>query len=604
MQNVENESQEDAIKKYLTLKTNGNHYPVSENAEPPPYIQEPMHGDYETSAIIMAAYERESQSMSIDDEIEMAALEVKKVEKSLTTSQKKEKEIWQKASILGCCGAKIIASERIDYLNILEKRWWFEPRSISDSSSYVPNFNLIHTCKNPVVDMARALADNIQFPVNTAYLHGLGVIASLTVRNFKIAYWDSNELIPCNLYVVTSQPPSSGKSGINNGFTKHARILIAEKNEKNRARRTLLKSKLDKEMKAAEKLTQNYEIEQALKSIERISEELSLIAEYNYGLNDVTPEAAEDLASKQGGVVTIVSAESFGVKTILGELYANGAPNNNFFLSGWDGEHVGSARITRPGFSGFAFVSIAVLAQDPTFDSILASAGKDSGGISERFLLGREPRMAGNRKSKDRKPIEYEVKRRYNKLVENILSQSNFVLRMSPESLEEINKIKDWYDDQCAIGKKYSSDMMMGIVGKADKQIHKLAAILHVCSEWAEGGTKSEIIPPIRVHQAFLIFKECVKVYEVIADNRGVEGQKTHIEAVVKVLRKMANDRDPKLKIKLSSFRDKIKNNKQLKRENFTDFLRAELLPQMEAMNYLVFDELNEIIYINPLLKE
>lgn len=564
-----------------------------------------LSADYETSAIILAAYDREAKTiMSIDDEIAQAAMEVRAVEKTLTHSQKKEQEVWQKATVLGCSAAKVITNERIEFLNILDRKWWFEPKIIAEGSSYVPNLNLINTCKNPVVDMAHALAGNIQFPVNTAYLHGLGVIASLTVRNFSIGYWDSVETIPCNLYVVTSQPPSSGKSGINNGFTNHARILISEANEKNRSRRTLLKSKLDKEMKAAEKLTNNFEIEQALKSIERIEEELSIIAEYTYGLNDVTPEAAEDLAGRQGGVVTVVSAESFGVKTILGELYANGTPNNNFFLSGWDGEHVGSARITRQGFSGFAYVSIAVLAQDPTFDSILASAGKDSGGISERFLLGREPRMAGNRKSKDRKPIDYEVKKRYNKLIENILSQGRVTLRMEPESLAEINKIKDWYDDQCAIGKKYSSDMMMGIVGKADKQIHKIAAILHVCSEWAEGGNKSVNIPPIKVHQAFLIFKECVKVYEVIADNRGVEGQKTHLETITKVIKKMANEREPKLKIKFSNFRDKVKNNKQLKRENFTDFLRFELLPQMESLNYLTFDEFNDVIYINPLLKD
>lgn len=545
------------------------------------------------------------ESFDVIDELDFLldqANEEYKKEKTFN-SKNQEDEIWQKASLLNLPASLLIAREDLS-LNLSEKRWWLAPHSTNEKSSFVKDLNLFGQTNSPVVDMAKAIAASVQFPENTSYMHALGVIASLAVRNFKICYWSINNHIPCNLYVVTSQPPSTGKSSINSGLTSYARELISEKNKENRPLASLLRVKIDKKQKEAEKIENQHELEHVISEIKKLEDQYSLVSEYRYGFNDITPEAAEEKASSQGGVITIVSAESYGVKTVLGDLYQNGTPNQNFFLCGWDGEPVSSARITRTGYNGNAYISIAVLAQDKTFDSILASAGKDSGGVSERFLMVREPSMMGNRKSKDRIPVPFSVEQEYNQLIKNILNEKQIYLTVQDKALKEIEKIKDWYDDQCKIGGKYSSDMMMGIVGKADKQIHKIAAILHIAKAWSSKGDKSTEINVIEVMQAFLIFKDCVKIYEAIADNRGVEGENTNIIAATEQIKKIINSNQPKFSIKLSNLRDRIKNLKEFKRENFTHFLKVKLIPQLEDMHYIAYNKTTDIIHINPILKD
>jgi Protein of unknown function (DUF3987) len=552
---------------------------------------------YKDAAVVASAY----HGYSIDDMLAQARRESEAEKKTMS----RDEEIWHKAGMLHVSPARVAIDDCID-INLAERRWWFEPKAIAETSAFVSKLNLINGTESPLVDMCKAVAAEVQFPLQTTYIHALGVIASLSVRHFKVAYWNSGT-IPVNLYVVTSQPPSTGKSGVNNALTEHARIVISEKNEKNRASRDALRSKIEKKKKELDKAESDGDAEQIYKELMRLEEHLKIVNAYRYGLNDVTAEKAEDICASQGGVFTIVSAESFGIKTVLGDVYKNpnSTPNQNLFLSAWDGEYISSARITREGYEGYAACSIAVLAQDGTFDSILNSAGKDSCGVSERFLLGREPTLIGKRKSSDRVPVPYEIKKAYHDLVDNILEQGPITLTMSSAALRQISMVKDFYDDESADGKRYANDIMRGIVGKADKQIHKIASVLHIVNNWKKGGEKKTEIGGDTVFKAFNIFKDCTKIYEAIADNRGITGKNTNRNLVIERVKKIANDQKGiKLKIKLATLRDATKNLKQLKRENFTEFLRKDILPELEAMHYLAFDSVNDLIYINPILRD
>jgi Protein of unknown function (DUF3987) len=552
---------------------------------------------YAETAVIATAY----HGTSIEDELAQASREFSAERKSLS----RDEELWQKAGMLHVSPVRVAIDDSID-INFAEKRWWFEPKQIAETSSFVSKLDLVNGTSSVLVDMCKAAAAEVQFPLQTAYAHGLGVVASLAVRHFKVAYWNSGT-IPVNLYVVTSQPPSTGKSGINNALTDHARIIISENNAKNRAARDTLKSKIEKKKKELEKSESDGDAEQIHKELSRLEENLSMVTAYRYGLNDVTAEKAEDICASQNGVFTIVSAESFGIKTVLGDVYKNpnSTPNQNLFLSAWDGEFISSARVTREGYEGYAACSIAVLAQDGTFDSILESAGKDSCGVSERFLLVREPTIIGKRKSADRKPVPYEIKKAYHDLVDNILAQGHVTLTVSAAGLRQISMIKDFYDDESADGKRYSNDIMRGIVGKADKQIHKIASVLHIVENWKKGGDKKTEISGETILTAFNIFRDCTKIYEAIADNRGLTGKNTNRNIVIDRIKKIALDKsNPKLKIKLATLRDATKNLKELKRENFTEFLRKDILPEVESMHYIAFDRVNDVIYINPLLRD
>lgn len=64
--------------------------------------------------------------------------------------------------------------------------------------------------------ISKSMAEYLQFPASTIFLHGLGCVASALTRSFKINYGFDD--IPVNLYVVTAQPPSTGKSAVNKLF--------------------------------------------------------------------------------------------------------------------------------------------------------------------------------------------------------------------------------------------------------------------------------------------------------------------------------------------------------------------------------------------------
>ena len=67
-----------------------------------------------------------------------------------------------------------------------------------------------------LTELAKQIDGYLQFPRSTMFLHGLGCIASAMTKAFKIEYGFSE--LPVCLYVITAQPPSTGKSEVNKRF--------------------------------------------------------------------------------------------------------------------------------------------------------------------------------------------------------------------------------------------------------------------------------------------------------------------------------------------------------------------------------------------------
>ena len=97
--------------------------------------------------------------------------------------------------------------------------------------------------KDVLSQLAISISQVIQFPLNTTYLHGLGCICSAMTKGFFFDY--RGGLKPVNIYIATGQPPSTGKSGVNDEFVNPIKKKYKEINEDTEAERMRLERKVD-----------------------------------------------------------------------------------------------------------------------------------------------------------------------------------------------------------------------------------------------------------------------------------------------------------------------------------------------------------------------
>ena len=96
----------------------------------------------------------------------------------------------------------------IDSEHVSNVRLWHAPIEPSDNDVRTTvNLHLTNE-KDPSTRMAMELSQSIKFPIATAHLQYMGVVASAMVKSFEFEY--NGSVKPCNLYVVTGQPPSTG----------------------------------------------------------------------------------------------------------------------------------------------------------------------------------------------------------------------------------------------------------------------------------------------------------------------------------------------------------------------------------------------------------
>jgi len=145
--------------------------------------------------------------------------------------------------------------------------------------------------------------------------------------------------------------------------------------------------------------------------------------------------------------------------------------------------------------------------------------------------------------------------------------------------------------------------MLRGVVGKNEKQIIKLACVLHTIDQWAAGGERSTVIEMPHVLRAIMIFNQLLKTYVASADNHGYTGQRTELAAIIATLKKMAEKN--KFTTDIRTLRDHIKNLKSLKTvPKLTDKIRKDYIPLLESTAHIVHNPITDAIFINPYLKD
>ena len=490
--------------------------------------------------------------------------------------------------------------------NLNEAKYWGDPVDINDDHGQ-ERVNLIQGYENPFIEYARALAAGVQFPANTAFLHGLGVLSAAMIKNFTYERFGTRK--HPGLYVVGAQPPSSGKSPTNDKFTDIVSIKIRERNEKNAPYLMTARQELqDMEARLNSKKTPPAEKLAVAKEIQEQHEKIAMYEPYTFAITDTTPEALEQCAARQNGMFTIISDEMEGVSVLFGNNYGDKAPNLGVVLKGFDGGYQNSLRVGRPGYCGRLFGGVAVLAQESTVRSILNAgrAGGGSRGVCERFLIIHEPNMLHLRDPRKNMDIPAPVRTGYMQLIDNILDAPETTLTMSAAANDFLMDMLLGFRDKMADGGKFSSELMRSVVGKADAQMCKLASVLHVAREWWPCGTKSTEIQLYDFQHAASMYVQLTRSFYTAAESEGIDGMLPQIRVAARKLSYIISDtKKPRNRIKVSDFSDSLRGTKPFSEmKNLRKNMRDNVVPELEQKGFIVFDFDTGTMIINPRLKD
>ena len=493
-------------------------------------------------------------------------------------------------------------------LDLRNKDWWGTPKDFNDDI-HQEIVDLIGTYRNPLVDMAKAVAMNVQFPINTTFLHVLGAVSSATIRRFayKSRY---GAMKHCGLYTLGAQPPSTGKSPTNKYIVDPIKKYIDQDNERNEPVRMLLADEVERLEKEFKKSKIQNEKKNLAERIIAKKRELLLNQEYVWGTTDTTAEALEESAASQNGRFAIVSDEAEAVSVVLGLNYnPNGLANMGFVLKGFDGGEQLTLRVGRKGYRGTVVGSVAVMAQESTVTNILR-AGREGGGsrgICERFLILSEPNIIHKKNYRQVSNIPDFIQSNYNQMIAAIINTQNDVsLVFSDEAIEFVIQILEGLHVHIVDGGKYANELMRGIIGKAETQIYKIAATLHIAKEWAPPSfTKREVIQVAEVAAAAQIYVQLVRSFVDVAADEGVAGKTLELRVIAKRLKSIVNDgKKPRQIIKLADFTDSIKNTLPFSNIRGLRKYIKNLIPDMQQASLVVLDEKEGNLFINPHFKD
>ena len=453
-----------------------------------------------------------------------------------------------------------------------------------------------------MTEIARGIEGYLQFPSSTIFLHGLGCVSSAMTKSFNIEYGFSQ--LPVCLYVITAQPPSTGKSEVNRRlFTPILKAYKAlnEVHEKERGQLQREVKRLERQLENLGKKSDQYDEEEIIDQIDQKQIRLNEIPKWSPAVTNSTIEAIDAGLDNNDGMFNIISAEAEAVNVVVGSVYGDGSNKSNveLLLKAWDGEWYASDRVSRNGYTGEVRASISVIAQDDTIDTLLA-AGASGRGLTERFLMLSEKSRLGERDHYKKYNFDSTMYHRYEQLVANIINEKDVVLNFSQAAEEVLRDYKQRLEPTMRDDGVNSHNLTTGFIGKADKQVRKIAAVLHTIDQWQDGADRNKTISDDYVYWAMSIFDELAKTFINSADYMGYVGANSEVQKMIEVLQGMATRN--KLKTNVQAIRDLVKSKKPFKgSRNLTSKIKLDVIPQLEQLNYCVLD--GQTVYINPRLK-
>lgn len=460
--------------------------------------------------------------------------------------------------------------------------------------------------------IAKEAARVIQFPENTAYLHGIGLFSSATAINFEVEY--NHKFIPTGMYTLSAQPSGSGKSSAHGYFIDPIDHALEERNYS----LAILHKNIDGEIEAINKQAEKAKTDQAVinalaKQIRALMRDKLKQPLVDKAVKNTTPQAAEELAAKQGGVINVCSDEQEALDTYLGLSYTDGtsSPDNGVFIAAFGGDQMGTARISRVGIKIPVRGAFAVIAQNPAIDSMI-KAGASGRGVSERCLIIKEPNKIGYRTfTRERSQFDVDLKADYQRLCDNVVA-GTFPRRLSfSETCRDmIVDLKNIVEPNCRPGMKYGDDQIRGFASKIEQHIAKLAANFHIAEQWnpAVTGSPSFEIQQHNLTKAMLVCMDLLDSYKVLIESAStMSGSKLVIEVIGHMKNYVGKGIKafPIDKLRLSVAKEawcKAIEGKKI------DYL-LNLLTRCEEMNFCHIKEIGKdkkqwMVLINPALRD
>lgn len=396
------------------------------------------------------------------------------------------------------------------------------------SESKILELDYLDGSPSIIARMAKEVSRTVQFPGNTAYLHGLGVFSSSAVVNFEVEYYGAT--IPVGLYTICAQPSGSGKSGAHSIFINPVHAAMDRRN----SYLFLRHRNIDKEMEALDKRASDASDDAAVrlvaKQIDALKRDKYRAPLVHAAKKNTTPEAAEEAAGQQGGVLNVCSDEAEAIDTYLGISYRDSKKaksNNGMFIACFDGGEISTARVGRVGYSGRVRGAFAVIAQASVIDTLI-DEGSLGRGVNERVLMLKERTLIGYRThSIDREEFNPELKAEYDRLVERVLDgEYPRTLKLSRDALEMLIDLKNDIEVQERPGAKYGGDQIRGFASKMEQHITKVAGLLHIAEQFGDRNHEkpSMVIDSETMHKAILVCMDLLESYRVLVESYTAAG--------------------------------------------------------------------------------
>jgi len=494
-----------------------------------------------------------------------------------------------------------------DGVDLRIPRYWDDPVQDEDTAIRGTTVDIMSFCEGKsdfIGQFADAVAGAVKFPVSSTYMIALGVVSAAMSERFFVRYNDGNENT-VGLYIVVAQPPSTGKSGVLSLLCNPMHEAYAEKSKANEPIRSALERKIARLKRSIAKEKNESTLDSMDLELIELQEKLNEIPDYNWAINDATAEGCEKILSKQGGFFNVISDESSAVKVLMGMVYGDKSVNNGIFLKAWDNGYHSVARQSRDGYRGYVRGAFVVLAQDVSINAII-KAGEEGEGISERVLALEEETLLGKRKHERKKPISKTLAKKYADFCHWIIgdpkeSTQKVILDLDDAAEEHIINIKNKFEHLMADGGRYSSNMLRGFVGKADKQIIKLAAVLRVARSYEDNKPIDTKISFYEIERAENILDVLLRTILKFTKERGMTGANDEIEAAKKYCTSLVEAKT--IGLSVQRFREKIRGGSIFRsNRNLSKTMEEDVLPMLEALNYCVWDREKKWLYLNPRL--
>lgn len=484
--------------------------------------------------------------------------------------------------------------------------FWGDVQDVNSGNDRYPVISLGNDI-DVVGKLSSNIAKSVQFPASSAYMHFVGCVSAAMLGRFTVDYHGTDQ--PTALYVVTSQPPSTGKSAINSLAIAPMVCEVERINEQRKKERKKIMAKLAGLAKEMKSERSGSDMAALYEEKEELEEKLQKLCDVVFPVSDTTPEGLAKINNRQGNFA-VISDEATSINSLLGLTYANSErkTNSELVLKAWDAGHVSIARANAENNMSFkALGCMSVIAQDETISGIM-EAGSRGIGVSERFLLVREESFLGRRTFIDDdgdstfEPVDPTLKAQYYQLIHNIMTEAEVSLKISKSAMKCLNRARQEMEPDLADGGKYSHTMLRGALGKMDKQVIRIASVLHVIRNWFnESGSpqKSREIELETMQEALIMFQELSKTYISAANASGHAGDDAEMSKLIDIITRHGKANKGILSVR-AIYESARKVKPFLGQAGIMKRIEENLLPMLEDRNYVCV--INGRVFVNPAL--